>query len=110
MIKISFLYPNSREGRFDLQYYLEKHMPWSIDLLSVHPGFRGVSVERGVSGGPAPKASYMAVCNYLFESFDDFLAAVTPHLDQLRADMSNYTDIARVMQISEVVISRAGEF
>jgi len=38
MIKISFLYPNSRGGRFDLQYYLEKHMRSSIDLLSVHPG------------------------------------------------------------------------
>jgi uncharacterized protein (TIGR02118 family) len=106
MIKISFLYPNSRAGRFDLQYYLEKHMPSSIDLLSVHSGFRGVSVERGVSAGPPSEPPYIAVCNYLFESFDDFLAAVTPHMDQLRADMSNYTDIEPVIQISEVVITR----
>ena len=106
MIKISFLYPNSRGGRFDLQYYLETHMPSSIDLLSVHPGFRGVSVERGVSAGPAQEPPYIAVCNYLFESFDDFLAAVTPHMGQLRADMSNYTDVESVIQISKVVTSR----
>jgi uncharacterized protein (TIGR02118 family) len=106
MTKISFLYPNSNGCRFDLQYYVEKHMPSSINLLSVHPGFRGVSVERGVSAGPGKEAPYIAVCNYLFESFDDFLAAVTPHMAQLRADMSNYTDIEPVMQISEVVVSR----
>ena len=81
-------------------------MPSSIDLLSVHPGFRGVSVERGISVGPFPEAPYIAVCNYLFESFDDFIAAVTPHMAQLRADISNYTDIEPVIQISEVVVSR----
>ena len=85
MTKISFLYPNSKGSRFDLRYYVEKHMPSSIDLLSVHPGFRGVSVERGVSAGPGPEAPYIAVCSYVFESFDDFLAAVTPHTAQLRA-------------------------
>jgi uncharacterized protein (TIGR02118 family) len=106
MTKISFLYPNSKGGLFDLRYYLEKHMPSSIDLLSIHPGFRGESVERGVSAGPAPEPPYIAVCNYLFESFDDFLAAVTPHLGWLRADMTNYTDTQPVIQISEVVINR----
>jgi len=63
-------------------------------------------VERGISAGPGPETPYIAVCSYLFESFDDFLAAVTPHMAQLRADMSNYTDIEPVIQISEVVVSR----
>jgi uncharacterized protein (TIGR02118 family) len=63
-------------------------------------------VERGVSAGPAREPPYIAVCNYLFESFDDFLAAVTPHMGQLRAAMNNYTDIEPVIQISEVVITR----
>jgi uncharacterized protein (TIGR02118 family) len=107
MTKISFLYPNSQGRRFDLEYYVEKHMPSSIDLLSVHPVFRGVSVEREVSAGAGREAPpYIAVCNYLFETFDDFLAAVTPHMALLRAHVSNYTDIEPVVQISEVVVSR----
>lgn len=85
-------------------------MPTSIDLLSAHPGFRGVSVERGVNAGPGQEAPYVAVCNYLFETFEDFVAAVTPHSEQLRADMKNYTDVEPRIQISEVVISRAGAF
>ena len=107
MTKISFLYPNSKGSRFDLEYYVEKHMPPSIDLLCVHSGFRGVSVERGVSAGAGREAPpYIAVCNYLFKTSDDFLAAVTPHMAQLRADMSNYTDIEPVIRLSEVVVSR----
>jgi|SRR6185369_6301793 uncharacterized protein (TIGR02118 family) len=106
MTRITFVYPKSKDARFDLHYYVEKHMPWSIDLLSVHPGFRSVSVERGVSGGPGADAPFVAVCNFLFETLDDFMDAVTPHLAALRADMRNYTDIEPIFQVSEVLISR----
>lgn len=50
MTRISFLYPNRKGARFDMDYFVEKHMPWSIGLLSANAGFKGVSVERGVSG------------------------------------------------------------
>jgi uncharacterized protein (TIGR02118 family) len=106
MIRISFLYPNSRKTGFDFDYYVEKHMPLSIDLLGVRRGFRGVSVDRGVSASPGTEAPYVAVCNFLFETLDDFMEAVTPHLAPLRADMRNYTDIEPTFQVSEVLISR----
>lgn len=60
MTKISILYPNQPGARFDFAYYVEKHMPMSIERLSVHPGFRGVSVEHGLGGGiPGTEAAYV---------------------------------------------------
>jgi uncharacterized protein (TIGR02118 family) len=107
MTRISFLYENRDGSRFDFDYYVEKHMPWSIGLLSAHPGFIGVSVERGVSGGaPGVSAPYVAACHFLFESLEDFAAAVTPHVEALQADMPKYTDIRPVIQVSEVLIYR----
>ena len=53
MVRISILYPNNKGSRFDFGYYIKTHMPMSIDLLSAHAGFRGVSVEHGL-GGAAP--------------------------------------------------------
>ena len=50
MVKITIVYPRTSGVRFDMEYYLEKHMPVSIECLSGHPGFRGVSVERGIAG------------------------------------------------------------
>jgi uncharacterized protein (TIGR02118 family) len=103
MIKISILYPNT--GRFDMDYYLSKHMPRSIALLSKGKGYRGVSVERGLAGAtPGSAPAYVAMCHYLFETADDFVAAFMPHAAELQGDMPNYTDIATVIQISEVSI------
>lgn len=105
MIKISILYPNS--GKFDMNYYLDTHMPRSIALLSAGKGYRGVSVERGLGGAsPGSAPSYVAMCHYLFDSADDFMAAFLPHAAELKGDMPNYTDIESIIQVSEVVISR----
>ncbi len=107
MIRISILYPNSKGSRFDLSYYVKTHMPMSIDLLSAHPSFRGVSVEHGLGGGvPGTEAAYVAMCHFLFDSVEDFMAAFTPHAARLQGDMRNYTDIEPVIQFNEVLISR----
>ncbi|HEX8979216.1 MAG TPA: EthD family reductase [Parasulfuritortus sp.] len=107
MIKISILYPNEQASRFDFAYYTETHMPMSIGFLSAHPGFRGVSVERGLGGAlPGSAAAYVAMCHFLFDSLDDFMAAFTPHAAVLQGDMANYTNIAPLIQVNEVLIAR----
>ena len=107
MIKISILYPNIKSGRFDMDYYLNRHMPRSIELLSAHPGFKGVSVERGVGGGaPGTEPTYIVMCHYLFDSFESFLAAYGPNSPVLQGDMANYTNIEAIIQVSEVVLAR----
>ena len=109
MVKISILYPNNPGARFDFAYYTEKHMPRSIALLSTHPGFKGVSVERGV-GGVAPGAApaYVAMCHFHFRTADDFMQAFMPNAPELQGDMPNYTDIAPVIQVNEVLIAQQG--
>ena len=105
MVKISILYPNN--GKFDMNYYLDKHMPRSIELLSAGEGYRGVSVERGLGGAtPGSAPSFVALCHYIFDSTDNFMAAFLPHAAELQGDMPNYTDIEPVIQFSEVAISR----
>jgi uncharacterized protein (TIGR02118 family) len=107
MIKISILYPNREGGRFDLKHYTETHMPRSIELLSAHPGFRGVSVEHGLGGAaPGIAAAYVAMCHFSFDTREDFLAAFMPHAAELQGDMPNYTDIEPVIQVNEILISR----
>lgn len=109
MVKISILYPNQRGARFDFPYYVEKHMPRSIQLLSAHPGFRGVSVEKGVGGAaPGSEPAYVAMCHFLFESADAFMAAFMPHAPELQGDIPNYTDVSPVIQINEVLIAKSG--
>ena len=88
-------------------YYIDTHMPLAIGLLSAHSGFKGVSVERGLGGAmPGTDAVYIVMCHFLFNSAEDFMAAFTPHAAELQGDMPNYTDIAPIIQISEVLLSQ----
>ncbi len=106
MVKISILYPNTPGARFDMDYYVETHMPLSIRLLSSHPGFKGVSVEKGLGGAePGSVPPYVAMCHYAFESAEAFLLAFMPNAAVLQGDMPGYTDIKPVIQINEVLIS-----
>ncbi|HEX5092122.1 MAG TPA: EthD family reductase [Burkholderiales bacterium] len=108
MTKISILYPARAGARFDFAYYVGNHMPMSIGRLSAHPGFRGVSVERGLTSLPGTQSVYAAMCHFLFTSLADFLAAFEPHAALLQGDLVNYTDIRPLIQVSEVLIAQPG--
>ncbi|HEY4903834.1 MAG TPA: EthD family reductase [Candidatus Sulfotelmatobacter sp.] len=106
MTKISILYPNNKGSRFDMRYYIDTHMPLSIKLLSAHSAFKGVSVERGIRGvEPGTDAAFVAMCHFLFDSVEDFMAAFLPHAATLQGDIPNYTDVQPVIQVNEVLIS-----
>jgi uncharacterized protein (TIGR02118 family) len=107
MINISSIYPKKEGCEFDFDYYLNKHMPRSIELLSVAKGFNGVSVERGMDiDEPMLESSYVAMCHYYFDSLDNFLAAFGPHAEELQSDIANYTNIEPIIQINEVQITK----
>jgi uncharacterized protein (TIGR02118 family) len=107
MKKISILYPNKPDGRFDFDFYVEVHMPRSIELLSSHTGFRSVSVEKGIATANAEEpVPYLAMCHYEFDSVESFIEAFTPHAAELQGDMVNYTDIVPVIQFNEVLIAK----
>ncbi|MBB5060491.1 uncharacterized protein (TIGR02118 family) [Granulicella aggregans] len=103
MVKVTILYPNSLESRFDVDYYLEKHMPRSIELLGA--ALKGVSVEIGMAkdltGGLPP---FAAICAFTCESLEAFLTAFAPHASELQGDMENYTDARAIVQVSELRI------
>jgi uncharacterized protein (TIGR02118 family) len=103
MIKVTVLYPNKPGSRFDVDYYLNVHMPLSIRLLGL--ALKGVSVEIGLSGAtPGSTPPYAAMVGFTCESVQDFAEAIAPHNAELKADVLNYTDIQPEFQISEIRI------
>jgi uncharacterized protein (TIGR02118 family) len=107
MFNISSIYPKRDGYEFDFDYYLNKHMPRSMELLAGAKGFKGVSVERGVDiDEPKIESSFVAMCHYYFDSLEDFMAAFGPHAEELQRDIVNYTNIEPIIQINEVQISK----
>jgi len=107
MFNISSIYPKKVGCSFDFDYYLNKHMPMLIELLSKAKGFQGVSVERGIDiEDPKMESSYIAMCHYYFDTLENFMTAFIPHAEKLQGDIANYTNIEPTIQINKVEISK----
>jgi len=103
MIKVSILYPNEEGKNFNMEYYVNTHIPMVQEKLG--EAMKGGSVDQGISGGaPGAPALYIAMGHLLFDSLEAFQTAFTPHMEAIMADIPNYTDIQPNMQISEVKI------
>ncbi len=105
MIKVSVMYPHQPGARFDHAYYRERHMP----LVKSRMGAACLyyTVDQGLAGGaPGQPPTYVAMCHIHADSVEAFQAAFGPHAKEIMADIANYTDIAPVMQISQVAVER----
>lgn len=105
MIKVSVMYAHKPGARFDHDYYRDKHMP----LVQARMGAacRFYTVDRGLAGGaPGSPPAYVAMCHIYTDSVEAFQVAFGPHAAEIMADLPNYTDLAPVLQISEVVVGQ----
>lgn len=101
MIRVSVLYPRTEGESFDMDYYINKHMPMVADRCG--SAMKGMSVLEGIGGGqPGEPAPYVCVGSLNFESVEAFQNAFGPHMAEIMGDIPNYTKIAPQIQISEV--------
>jgi uncharacterized protein (TIGR02118 family) len=103
MIKVTVLYPNAPDARFDMKYYVTQHMPMVRDRCA--PECRGIAAESGVAGGdPGAPAPYIAIGYLTFDSVAAFQKSFGPHAGEILADVPNYTNTKPILQISEITL------
>ena len=102
MIKLSVMYPNGKGKTFDMNYYLNTHIPFVAKLLG--DAVKGATVEEGLGGGaPGSSATYAAMGNIYFDSLDSFQNSFGPNAPAILADLPNFTNTEPVVQISKVM-------
>ncbi len=103
MIRMSVMYPAGEGKKFDLDYYVNKHMPL-VKTRFTGMGFVRYEVDKGLAGGaPGSPAPFVSVGHVYFDSTDSLQKAVGAHGKELFADVPNFTNIAPQVQISEIV-------
>ena len=102
MIKATVFYP-AGEGRFDMDYYLNTHIPFAEKLLKPY-GLIRVEVDKGVAGGgPGEAAPFVAMAHMVFNSIEDFQKGTMSHDADLASDVKTFTDLKPFFQISEIL-------
>lgn len=101
MIRVHVQYPNTEGAKFDMEYYITKHMPMVAERCG--DALRNWTVEEGLSGGMGGKpAANICVGTLEFDSVDAFSSSMGPHMPEIMGDIPNYTDIRPVLEIAEV--------
>jgi len=94
MIKLSVYYPSTEGATFDHEYYRDKHVPLCLKTW----GLPAAEIDKGVDG------PHVAAVHFKFDSLDALQAAMGAEgTGAVLADVANYTNIAPVLQTSEIV-------
>jgi uncharacterized protein (TIGR02118 family) len=102
LIKISIMYPYAEGKTFNMEYYETKHMPMVAGFLGSN--LIKYTIEKGLASGiPNQPLPFMAIGIFYVKSLSDYQAAIGPHINAIRADFSNYTNISPVILVSEVI-------
>jgi len=104
MIKVSVMYPNGPDARFDAVYYRDKHMPMVKRLMG--DACKYYTVDRALATGVPPANTPFIAMGHLFcESVEAFQAGFGPHTDEIMGDIPNYTNQTPQIQYSEVLVA-----
>ena len=102
MIMMSVYYPADGGSKFDHDYYRTTHMPLLRERLG--DACLRYEIDKGLAGRePGSEPKFVAVCHVYSPSLGVFQQALGPHRTEIAADVANYTDIAPIVQISEIV-------
>lgn len=102
MYRISVLYPNQEGRRFDLEYYMKRHVPLVKSLLEPFR-LKDVEVTQGLASGSGSPPPYHVVTHLVFDEIEDFQRGMKENQAMIAADIPVYTDITPVYQIGRIL-------
>ncbi len=102
MIRLSVLYPKTSNGTFNMDYYLNKHVPMVVSRLTPMGLVKG-EIEEGMSSFPPDlPAPYAVVGSLVFERIEDLQRGFAEHGAEIMGDLPNFTNIQPVIQVSRI--------
>jgi uncharacterized protein (TIGR02118 family) len=103
MIRVIVSYPNQAGSRFDMDYYLNKHIPMVLEKLGPH-GLIGAGVDQGIGGGmPGSPAKYQIQALLTFPTVEQMQVGMASAAPSLMADIPNFTDVRAEIQVNQVL-------
>ncbi|CAH8281934.1 uncharacterized protein (TIGR02118 family) [Mariniflexile fucanivorans] len=101
MIKLTVMYPNTPDVKFDKKYYTNQHSQLLTKLLG--NAIVSSDINFGISGAtPEVPAPYVVISNLTFETLELFQQSFGAHAEQILADLKNFTNVQPQVQINEV--------
>jgi uncharacterized protein (TIGR02118 family) len=102
VIRLTVLYPKTAASTFDMEYYLNKHVPLVLARLS-SMGLRRLEVDAGLGGvAPDQPASFAAIGYLTYDTLEDLQRGLAVHGAELMEDIHKFTNVEPLMQVNRI--------
>jgi uncharacterized protein (TIGR02118 family) len=98
MQRVTVVYPNKTDAKFDFDYYMKKHIPLVAGLVGAK-----IEVRRGISSATGSTAAFVCIGTIPIDSVAAFQAILAQHGAEILADIPNYTNIEPIIQYDEIL-------
>jgi uncharacterized protein (TIGR02118 family) len=98
MQRVTVVYPNKTDAKFDFGYYMKKHIPLVAGLVGAT-----IEVRRGISSLTGSTAAFICVATIPIDSVAAFQTILAQHGAEIFADIPKYTNIEPIIQVDEIV-------
>lgn len=102
MIVVTVMYPAKPDAKFDLDYYLNKHMPLVQDSWG-KAGLQSYNILHGQPGPDGSPPAFHLIANLNFATAEAFQGALAQSGAKVMGDVPNFTDLTPAVQISNTV-------
>jgi uncharacterized protein (TIGR02118 family) len=103
MVVLRVMYPWGEGSEFDFTYFRDRHMALVKEHMGPH-GLLEFGIEKGLGGfSEGENPPYMCIASLYFESERQCRAAMAA-AGAVRADISEFTNVNPIRQISEVLV------
>ena len=105
MFCASVAYPVQQGGRFDFDYFANKHAPLFAGLLG--DNCVRFEVHKSLASPAAPAPTFLGVAYFWVKSGEEFGAALAQYGKEIYSDIPHFTDIEPIRRWNEVVRTEA---
>lgn len=98
MFRVVGAYVGTPRDRFDLDYYLTRHVKIAHELLDRH-GLEEIRVLSGFEPPPGDAPGLIVASEMVFASREGFEAGLAESGAALFADLKNFTDLTPMLQV-----------
>ncbi len=102
MIRIAAVYPRTPGKKFDLNYYLNTHLPMVQKKFGPY-GLRKIEVDNGLTTHTGGESPFFAIGYLYFDTLADFQKAYKAVGSDVVSNISKYTDVKPMIQVGEII-------
>ena len=102
MIRIAAAYPRQPGKKFDLDYYINVHLPQVQKKFGSY-GLRKIEVDKGVEKPGGGESPFFAIGYLYFDTLEDFRKAYAATGKEVVGDIPIYTDVVPMIQVGETI-------